>query len=151
MHLAIFIVNQNGSLVYHKVSTISNLSVDHLGWHEILNKWHDSFGLNIPLHACDIFSDHPEFPGDPHELRQGGFSKRDDYGRHQWNCHRYFQAGLLPIVHRREIHLDIRALAQGLRSCIKNRVRCLCRLCEQEPLPRGWDAHQKWPIRAEYH
>ena len=38
MHIAIFIVNQNGSLVYHKVSFIALRSVDHFWWTEILDK-----------------------------------------------------------------------------------------------------------------
>ena len=38
MHIAIFIVNQNGSLVYHKVSIIALRLLDHLWRAEILDK-----------------------------------------------------------------------------------------------------------------
>jgi hypothetical protein len=38
MHIAIFIVNQNGSLVYHKVSFIALMLADHFWWAEILDK-----------------------------------------------------------------------------------------------------------------
>lgn len=38
MHIAIFIVNQNGSLVYHKVSFIALMLVDYFWWTEILDK-----------------------------------------------------------------------------------------------------------------
>jgi hypothetical protein len=38
MHIAIFIVNQNGSLVYHKVSFVGLRSVDYFWWAEILDK-----------------------------------------------------------------------------------------------------------------
>ena len=38
MHIAIFIVNQNGSLVYHKVRFIALTLADHFWWAEILDK-----------------------------------------------------------------------------------------------------------------
>ena len=38
MHIAIFIVNQNGSLVYHKVSFIALTLADHFWGAEILDK-----------------------------------------------------------------------------------------------------------------
>lgn len=59
VHFAIFIVNENGSLVYHKV--ISLFSIIHLLDYQrriqILNKRYDSSCLHIPLNARHFIID----------------------------------------------------------------------------------------------
>ena len=151
MHIAIFIVNQNGSLVYHKVSFYASRLVDHLWRAEILDKWHHPFGLHFPFDACDIVATNPQLAWDPHELRQRRVPQRHHYGWHKWDRGRYLQTRVLPKLHWSEIHSDIGPIAQGLGSGAASHIWLIRWPCEQEPFLGGRDAHQKWSLRTKHH